>query len=124
MILQRHILLFGFLALLGGCASHSGTFISPCAAPGNLKEGSIYNCYYVLTVIDKDKEKNIVKGKVREDVAKFGNSDKRELVYTFRLRDFRTVESQIQNGESYHFIREGDSPYLELFPQKPEVEKE
>jgi hypothetical protein len=43
--------------------------------------------------------------------------------FAFRVRDLDKLGHVIKKDESYHFIRHGSSPYLELFVGEPTVRK-
>jgi hypothetical protein len=43
--------------------------------------------------------------------------------FAFRVRDLDKLANVIQTNKMYHFIRRGNSPYLELFVGEPEVLK-
>jgi hypothetical protein len=108
MIAPRHLMFLGFLSLLTGCGSW------PCVAPDEVIEKPARHCYYKLQVTEVSLDNYLVKAKMPSDLP--GNKDE----FTFRVRDLDKLEkNQIKAGGTYHFIRAGNSPYLELFPKEP-----
>ena len=119
MLTLRHLLLFGFLALLAGCAT-------PCALPSELARDPAVTCFYQLTVTKIHMGNYSVTATLPETVYKKG--DKEENVntrersehfgklFTFRLTDLDKLVAggEIQEGNTYQFVRPGNSAYLEL----------
>jgi hypothetical protein len=121
MIVHRHLLLFGFLALLGGCATDTKF----CAAPGYIlrgNEGQCHDCTYELIGIGYDKVKNLVTGKVTREQAEKGNPAYAETEYTFPLCNDK-VGDQIKINETNYFIQPAGSFCFYLLDKKPEVEE-
>lgn len=117
MITRRSLLPLGFIALVSGCTS------GPCVGPSELsKVFSIqadHSCYYQLTVTSVDMHNYFVKGKPPAG-APDGPIDK-SPEFTFRVRDLDKLGHVIKENKTYHFIRHGNSPYLELFVEEPKV---
>lgn len=116
MLAPRRFLLLGFLALFTGCTS------GPCVLPNQLsKVFSIKpdrSCYYVLTVTSIDMNNYFVKGKAPGPPdSTSGESPE----VAFRVRDLDKLGNVIQINKMYHFIRRGNSPYLELFVGEPQL---
>jgi hypothetical protein len=99
------------LSLLSIVAVASGCYSThPCGAPDELVEDPAHHCYYQLKVINVDMDKYVVTGMHPRD----------SKTFTFRVRDLDKVGKHMtQTNETYHFIREGNSAYLELYPQEP-----
>ena len=117
MFAPRRFMLLGFLALLTGCSSW------PCVAPDEVIEDPSRHCYYQLEVTKVDLDNYLVTAKLPGDLQRKSEKTKdgKEVGgFTFRVRDLDKLEkTQIKAGGTYHFVRAGNSPYLELFPDKP-----
>ena len=121
MLTLRHLLLFGFLALLTGCAA-------PCAAPDALSDRPARSCFYQLKVTNINMSNYHVTATLPETVYKKSNKEKRYTrkdhenfgkEFTFRVTDLDKVGGQMQVGKTYEFIRQGNAAYLELLTGGP-----
>jgi len=98
--------LFGIVVLASGCYS-----THPCGAPNELVEEPAHQCYYQFKITNVDMSKYVVTGMQPDS-----------KTFTFRVRDLDKVSANMTDAnETYHFVREGNSPYLELFPEKPNI---
>jgi hypothetical protein len=104
MLSIRSLVLFGSLALLGGCAEWPAVG-SPCPPPGS-PSAAHKSCWYSLKITSIDANKNVVSG---TDVK--GNN------FTFRVRDIEmlTNTNQLQKDQTYVFSGVSNSAYLELY---------
>ena len=113
------IAVFSFLALLTGCTK-------PCVLPGEHSEDPAVSCYYQIKITNIDMANWRVKGEL-PDVLKEKGAEKitaakeekhysNEGEFIFRVRDLDKVAAEMQVGKMHEFIRQGNSPYLELLP--------
>lgn len=107
MITGRGLLLFGFLALLSGCAN-------PCVLPDRISDHPAPECLYKLKVNHVDNY--LVNGQVADDLIKKG---KKVETFNFQVQDLQNLQNVIKEKETYYFLRKGNNPYLYLFIQKP-----
>ena len=124
MMTIRHLLLFGSLALLTGCAT-------PCALPNELARDPAVTCFYQLTVTKIHMGNYHVTGTLPETVYKKGDKEKnvntRERsehfgkLFNFRVTDLDKLVAggEIQEGNTYQFVRQGNSGYLDLLTGGP-----
>lgn len=124
MFTLRHLLLFSFLALLSGCAR------PPCAAPDDLADRPARSCFYQLRVTDINLTNYHVTAKLPERIYARGykgnkkneqptkESKYRDRLFTFRVTDLDKLVagSQLQVNNTYDFVRQANSIYLELLP--------
>jgi hypothetical protein len=98
-----------FAGLLTGC------FKPACADPDAISEKWVPQCFYHLKVVETDPTNSMVKAQYAEDY----RQDKTKALpsYTFRVRDLDHLK--LETGKDYYFIRQGSSPFLEPFYQKP-----
>lgn len=120
----RWLAVVAMSGLLAGCTT------SPCAPPGWLSRDPPTQCLYRLQVTGIEPEKYFVTGKIvppeeRQKQLTGKDMTKEEDTYTFRILDLEKLKlgKEIEKGGTYYFIRNGNSPYLEHFPIKPEVEE-
>lgn len=109
MVMKRSLLLLGFLALLSGCVTN------PCVDPDAISPKWVPQCFYHLKVVATDPTNSIVKAQYAEDYRQ--DKTKQLPSYTFRVRDLDHLK--LETGKDYYFIRQGSSPFLEPFSQKP-----
>lgn len=112
MITSRGLLLFGFLALLSGCAQL-------CVPPDHISNHPAPECLYKLKVNHVDNY--LVNGQVADDLTKKGAKVE---PFNFQVFELDKLQNVIQKNETYYFLRKGNNPYLYLFIQKPKGVKE
>jgi len=102
------------LVVLSGCSI-------PCSAPGELSQDPAYQCHYTLNVVEINKADYSVKGRLPDSLSVKGpRASESVKPYTFRVRDLDKVENQLEGckKEACLFVRQGNSPYLELVPEE------
>jgi hypothetical protein len=110
MIMIKGLLLFGFLALMSGCAT------STCPPP-SYPTANGDNCWYKLTVKEINKTGGWVKGKYPQDLIGEDKADP-ATVYTFQVRDLDWLieKNRLVEGSTYYFNNDHGSPFLVPFP--------
>jgi len=106
----RTFLFLGFLGLLAGCSTNPY-----CANPDAIAVKWAPQCFYHLTVTQTDRSNSTVTAHYADY---FGpDPTKAKKTYTFRVRDLDHLK--LETGKDYYFIRQGSSPFLEPFVEKP-----
>lgn len=110
MITIRGLLLFGFLALLGGCAT------TPCPDPSHpaIRTDS---CHYKFTITKIDAPKGWVTGKYPADLVKKDADPQARFNFLVRDLDWLVSKGLLLEGHDYLFTNGHGSPFLEPFPE-------